>query len=49
MVIGGVPVLGEDDVLEERGNAMDCRDYSIAIGNGKRATGAEIILHVNDE
>ena len=28
---------------------MDCRDYSVAIGNGKRAAGAEIILHVDDE
>ena len=34
---------------KERGDAMDCRDYGIAIGNGKRAAGAEIILHVDDE
>ena len=28
---------------------MDRRDYGVAIGNGKRAAGAEIILHVDDE
>ena len=48
-VVRVVPVLGEDNVLKERGDAMDCRDYGVALGNGKRAAGAEIILHVDDE
>jgi hypothetical protein len=48
-VVGGVPILGEDDVLKERSDAMDSRDYGVGIRNGKRTTGAEIILHVNNE
>jgi hypothetical protein len=44
-----VPVLREHDVLEERRNTMDRLDHRIAIGNGQRAAGAEIILHVHDD
>ena len=49
VVVGSVPVLGEDDVLEMLGGAMDGLDDGVAIGNGERATGAEVVLHVDDE
>jgi hypothetical protein len=44
-----MPVLGEDDVLEQRRNAMDRVDYGIAIGNGERTAGAEVVLHVDND
>jgi len=43
-----VPILGKNNVVECRGNTMDDIDYRIAIGNGKRAAGAEVVLYVND-
>ncbi len=49
VVVGGVPVLREDDVLETRRDGMDDRNDGVAVGNGKRTAGAEIILHVDDD
>ena len=48
-MVGGVPVLREDDVLETRRDGMDGRNDGVAVGHGERAAGAEIILHVDDE
>ena len=45
----GVPVLGEDDVLEERSDAVDDGNDSVALGHGQRAAEEEVVLHVNDE
>lgn len=45
-----MPILGEDDVPEERGEPKDGLDDSIAIGDREGAAGAEVILNVdNDE
>lgn len=44
-----VPVLGEDDVTEERRDLVDRRDDGIAVGNGELATGTEVVLHIDDE
>ncbi len=48
-MVGGVPVLGEDDVLEVLRGAVDRVDDGIAVGNGERPAGAEVVLHVDDE
>ena len=48
-VIWRMPVLREDDVLKQRRDAMDGLDNGIAIGNGKRTAGAEVVLHVDDD
>jgi hypothetical protein len=48
-MIGRVPVLRQNDVLKSRRDTMDGRDYLIAAGNGERAAGAKIVLHVDDE
>jgi phage I-like protein len=44
-----VPVLRENNVLKSRRDAMDGRDHLVAQGNGKRAAGEKIVLHVDDE
>ena len=44
-----MPVLSEKDVLEGRRDAMNHVDDLIAVGNGKRAAGTEIILDVDDD
>lgn len=51
---GGVPVLGEDDVLESLRELIDEGNDLIAFRHGERATDsvrgrAEIVLHVDDE
>lgn len=48
VVVGGVPVLGEDDVLEILRGAVDGFDDGIAVDDSECAAGAEIILHVGD-
>ncbi len=48
-MFGGVPVLGEDDVFEALGEAVDEGDDLVALGNGERAAGAEVVLDVDDE
>ena len=48
-MIGRMPVLSKNDVLESRRDAMDGRDDLVAAGNGERAAGAKIILHVDNE
>ena len=44
-----VPVLGEHDVLKAGRDAMDGGDDGIAIGDGERAAGAEIVLNIDDD
>ena len=44
-----MPVLGENDVLEARRDAMNDRDDCVAVGHGKSPAGAEVILYVDDE
>ena len=48
-MIGRVPVLRENDMLELTRDMLNGRDHLVARGNGQRATGAEIALHVDDE
>ena len=53
-VLGGVPVLGEDDVVELFREGVDDGNYFVAFGNGERASdsvdgGAEVILDVDDQ
>ena len=46
----GVPVLREDDVLEVPGELIDDRHDLVAVCDRKRATGTEVVLHIdNDE
>jgi hypothetical protein len=42
-----MPVLGQHHMIESFGEAIDNWHHGIAIGNGKRATRAEIVLHVD--
>jgi hypothetical protein len=49
IVVGGVPVLGEDDVLEMPRRSMDWLDNSVAVGNGECSAGAEVILYVDHD
>lgn len=48
-VVGRMPVLGEDDVLKARRDLQDGRDDGIAIMHSESPTGAEVVLHVDDE
>jgi hypothetical protein len=48
-MVGGVPVLREDDGGELRHQGVDAGHDFIAAGHGQRAAGAEIVLHVDDE
>jgi hypothetical protein len=53
-VPAGVPVLGEDDVVELLREGVDDRNYFVAFGDGERAShsvdrGAEVVLYVDDE
>ena len=45
----GMPVLGEDDVIEAGGEGVDAGDDLIAAGDCQRAAGQEVELHVDDE
>lgn len=42
-----MPVLGQHDVIEAFGEAIDDRHHGIAVGNRKRSAGAEIVLHID--
>jgi hypothetical protein len=44
-----VPILGENDVTEPRRDAVNGRNYSVAVSNGERAGGAEVVLHIDDQ
>jgi hypothetical protein len=48
-VIAGMPVLGKDDVVELRGESVDAGENGVAVGNGERAAGEEVELHIDDE
>ena len=48
-VLGGMPVLGEDDVVEFLGKGVDDGDDGVAVGHGQGAAGHEIVLDVDDE
>jgi hypothetical protein len=42
-----MPILGQRDMIEALGEAIDDRYYGIAVGDRKRAAGAKIVLHVD--
>ncbi len=44
-----MPILGQHDMVEALGEAIDDRHHRIAVGNRERAAGAEIVLHVDDQ
>ena len=44
-----VPILGQCDMVEALGKAIDDRHHGVTVGNRKRAAGAEIVLHVDDQ
>ena len=44
-----MPILGQHDMAEALGKAIDDRHHGIAVGNCKRAARAEIVLHVDDQ
>ena len=46
---GGMPILGLDNMLELRRNAMNHVDHGIAIGHGQRAAQTEIVLNVDND
>jgi hypothetical protein len=48
-VARGVPVLGEDDVVEAGSERVDTGNDLVAVGNGQRAAGHEVNLHVDDQ
>lgn len=48
-VLGGVPVLGEDDVVELFCEGVDEGDYGVAVWDGQCAAGHEVVLDVDDE
>jgi hypothetical protein len=43
-----MPVLCEDDVLEERGDLVNGRNDGVTIRNGKRAAGTKVVLNVDN-
>ena len=44
-----MPILGQDDMIEAFGKAIDDRNHAIAVGNRQRTAGAEIVLHVDNQ
>ena len=48
-MLGGVPVLGEDDVVEFFGEGVDEGDDGVAVGDGQGSAGHEVVLDVDDE
>ena len=48
-MLRGVPVLGEDDVVEFFCEGVDEGDGGVAIGYGQVAAGHEVVLDVDDE
>ena len=48
-VLGGMPVLSEDDVVELLREGVDERDDLIAVDYREVAAGTEVVLYVDDE
>jgi len=48
-VLGRVPVLGEEDVVEAVGEGVDGGENFVAAGNGERTAGHEVGLEVDEE
>ena len=48
-VLGGMPVLGKDDVVEFFGEGVDEGDDGVAVFDSQRAAGHEVVLDVDDE
>ncbi len=48
-VVAGVPVLGEDGVVEARSKRVDTGEDGIGVRDGKGAPWEEVELHVDDE
>jgi hypothetical protein len=48
-MLGRVPVLREDDVLEGLGDPVDQRDDLVALVDGQAAAGREAVLHVDHD
>ena len=46
---GRMPILGQRDIGEASGEAVDERHDGVAVADRQRAAGHEIILHVDDE
>jgi hypothetical protein len=46
-VIGGMPILRENDVRKPLGETVDDRNYLVAARNRKRAARAEIVLNID--
>jgi hypothetical protein len=42
-----MPVLGQHDMVEAPSETIDDRHHGVAVGNRKRAAGAEVVLHVD--
>jgi hypothetical protein len=45
----GMPILGQDNVIESGCEPVDHGNDGIAVSHGKRAAGAEIVLYVDDQ
>lgn len=48
-VPGGMPVLGEDDVMEFLRKLVDDGNDLLAFGYGERSAGAEVVLEIDDQ
>jgi hypothetical protein len=48
-VLGRVPVLGKEDVVEAASESVDGGEDLVAAGNGKGAAGHEVGLEVDEE
>src|ERR1700739_3631632 len=44
-----MPVLRQDDIFKTRRDAMNDGDNRVAVANGQRAAGTEVILYIDDE
>ncbi len=44
-----MPILGQRDVSKALGEAIDDGHHGITVGNRQRASGAEIVLHIDDQ
>ena len=42
-----MPILGQRNMIEALGEAIDEGHHGVAIGDRKRAAGAEVVLHIN--
>ena len=49
LVVGRVPILGEDNVIESGSDLKDNGKDLVTARNGQGSGGAEVVLHVNDE